>query len=332
MYNYYQPSFDLTLAQLDKKAASFKALKHPGDLAALLKTDAAKVKKMAEKPHYRQFTIPKPGGAKRLIHDPYPDLKNLQATLNLYLQCAYYQIMPSCAYGFIPKPTDESRPRNIYTHAMVHFESTWVLNLDMKDYFHTVNSRHLTWIFRELFEFPEPLANQFTGLCSCRGILPMGGSTSPVLSNLAAIPLDHSLQMLANLLDANYTRYVDDMTFSFEKEPTALTISEIKSRVEKQGFRINDAKTRITHRDQHPEVTGLLLKQPRPDVSDTFLKKLKRDIRLFKKLTSPGMMSRGIFHPSVLDKLKQSITGQLNFIAFIRGKKDKVYLEMAGVG
>jgi hypothetical protein len=44
------------------------------------------------------------------------------------------------------------------------------------------------------------------------------------------------------------------------------------------------------------------------------------------------MMSRGIFHPSVLDKLKQSITGQLNFIAFIRGKKDKAYLEMAGVG
>lgn len=332
MYNYFQPSFDLNLAQLDKKAAQFRAIKHPGDLAALLKADAAQVNKFAQKPHYHQFTIPKPGGARRIIHNPYPDLKNLQATLHLYLQCAYYQIMPPCAYGFVPRPTDENRPRNIYTNALQHQGANWVLNLDMKDYFHTVNSRHLTWIFRELFEFPEPLANQFIGLCSCRGILPMGASTSPVLSNLAALPLDHDLQALANLLDANYTRYVDDMTLSFQEEPTPTIINEIKKKVEKQGFRINDAKTKVSHKDQFPEVTGLILRPHKPDVSETFLKNLKRDIKLLRRLTSQRIMERGIFHASVLEKLKQSIQGQLNFLAFIRGKKDGVYLELVGVG
>jgi hypothetical protein len=331
MYNYYQPSFDLNLAQLDKKAAQFKALKHPGELASLLKADAALVNKLAQKPHYYQFTIPKPGGQKRIIHNPYPDLKNLQATLNLYLQCAYYQIMPPAAYGFIPKPTDERRPRNLYTNALQHQDALWVLNMDMKDYFHTVNSRHLTNIFRDIFEFAEPLVNQLIGLCSCRGVLPMGASTSPVLSNLAALPLDLEMQGLSRVLDATYTRYVDDMTFGFDEEPTQIVVDEIKKRVERQGFRINDAKTRITHRDQGPEVTGLILQSPRPDVSESFLKKLKKDIKLLRKLTSPDVMERGIFHASVLDKLKQSIEGKLNFLGFIRGKKDVVYLEYAAM-
>ncbi len=331
MYNHYQPSFDLTLAQLDKKAAQFKAMRHPGDLAALLKADAAQVKKFAEKPFYHQFSIPKPGGARRIIHNPNPDLKNLQVALNLYLQCAYYQLKPPAAYGFIPRPTDEAQPRNIYTNAMQHHGADWVLNLDMKDYFHTVNSRHLTWVFRELFEFPEPLSNQLVGLTTCRGILPMGASTSPVLSNLAALPLDHDLQGLANMIDANYSRYVDDMTFSLELQPTALLIEEITLKVEKQGFRINETKTRTTHRNKHPEVTGLLLKQPNPDISDSFLKNLRKDIKLLRRLTSPHMMERGIFHANMLDKLRQSITGQLNFLAFIRGKNDVTYRELAAL-
>ncbi len=331
MYNHYQPSFELTLAQLDKKAEQFKALRHPGDLAALLKADAAQVKKFAEKPYYHQFSIPKPGGARRIIHNPNADLKVLQATLNLYLQCAYYQLKPPAAYGFIPRPTDEDRPRNIYTNAMQHHGAAWVLNLDMKDYFHTVNSRHLTWVFWELFEFPEPLSNQLIGLSTCRGVLPMGASTSPVLSNLAALPLDHDLQSLANLLDANYSRYVDDMTFSLELEPTTMVIQEIARLVEKQGFRINDAKTRTTHLSKCPEVTGLLLKQPNPDVSGSFLKNLRKDIKLLRRLTAPNMMERGIFHANMLDKLRQSITGQLNFLSFIRGKNDVSYRELAAM-
>lgn len=328
MYRHYQPSFDLTLAQLDKKAAQFKAIKHPGDLAALLKQDAAKLRKLTDKPYYQVFTIPKPGGARRIIHNPGPELKQVQQLLNLYFQCAYYQLKPPAAYGFLPKPTDESQPRNIYTNAMQHLGAAWVLNMDMRDYFHTVNSRHLTWVFRELFEFPEPLTNQLIALCTYKGVLPMGASTSPVLSNFAALPLDHDIQQLTNLLDATYTRFVDDMTISLSEQPTPLMLQEITKKVEKQGFGINGSKTRITPADKLPEVTGLLLKSPNPDVSEAFLKTLRKDIKLLQKLSSPRLMERGIFHPNLLEKLKQSIQGQLHFLGFIRGKNDRVYREL----
>ncbi|MFM9952197.1 MAG: reverse transcriptase family protein [Saprospiraceae bacterium] len=327
MYDFIPQSLDLTLIQLDHKANRFKNLKHPGELASLISMDAGLLAKFAAKPYYQIFSIPKPGGDRRTIHNPHPDLKFVQQNLNVYFQAAYYGIKPPCAYGFIPRPTDEPNPRNIYTNALVHAGSAWVLNLDLKNYFHTVTSRHLHWVFAELFSLPEPLAQQLIALSTYKGVLPMGAPTSPVLSNLAALPLDAELQGFAARHNALYTRYVDDLTFSLDTRPDINFTEAIRQIVQKQGFALNDSKIRLTPKEENPEVTGLILKSPRPDVSKKFLKLLKNDLYLFQQLTSASMMQRGIFHATFLDKLRKSIQGQLQFLGFIRGKQDKKYLE-----
>src|SRR5207244_9952295 len=45
--------------------------------------------------------------------------------------------------------------------------------------------------------------------------LPQGACTSPALSNLAARRLDSRLNGIATKLNYRYTRYADDLTFSF---------------------------------------------------------------------------------------------------------------------
>ena len=332
MYNIYPPVFEMTLAQFDNKAERFKRLQHPGELANLLKADAKKMAKYATKPYYNVFSIPKKGGEKRVIHNPIHELKQIQQALNLYLQAAYYQIKPPCSYGFIPKPTDEPRPRNIYSNALQHAGSAWVLNLDMQDFFHTVTSRHLKWVFGELFDFPENVVQQLIGLTTYKGMLPMGASTSPVLSNLACIQLDSELTGLAIKYDAIYTRYVDDMTFSLEAEPGFDFVDLVRQKVEKQKFFLNESKIRLTCRADHLEVTGLILKTPKPDVSKRFLKVLKKDIGLYERLTNRDMMERGIFHASVLDKLRKSIKGKVRFLGFIRGKRDRAFRKFLEMG
>jgi hypothetical protein len=329
MYAGIPPKIELTLDQFNRLAERFKAIKHSGDLAGLIKADAAILKKLADKPHYLVFTIPKPGGLKRLIHNPFPDLKEIQQHLNQYLQAAYYQIKPPCSFGFIPLPADESRPRNIYTNALAHAGSNWVLNLDLADFFHNVNSRHLGWIFRELFEFPEALADQLTALCSFKGILPMGAPTSPVLANLSCLLLDIDLQTIAIHHNAIYTRYVDDLTFSFDSIPTLEFTSIVRETAIKHGFALNESKIRLKSKEQFPEVTGLILKTPKPDVSPAFLKSLKRDLKMYRRIISPGFMQRHIFQTSVLDKLRRSLQGQIQFLGFVRGTSDRTYLKLS---
>ena len=63
-------------------------------------------------------------------------------------------------------------------------------------------------------------------------------------------------------------------------------------------------------------------------MSKAFIERLKKDIKLLHKLTAPALMERGIFHPQVFEKLRQSIDGQLAFLKFIRGKKDDEYLKL----
>jgi RNA-directed DNA polymerase len=250
--------------------------------------------------------------------------------LNLYLQCFYHYIKPPCAYGFILNAADELRLRNIYTNAIQHMGAQWVLNMDIKDFFQTINSQMLYSSLKELLDFPKQLLNLLIALCTCRGKLPTGAPTSPILSNLVCMDLDMKLQNIARAYDATYTRYADDLTFSFDEKPAEETQAAIRQIIENQHFTIHDLKTKLTPLSKKPEVTGLILKSDKPDVSRTFIKDLKRDIKIWHWLHLEENLQRGFYADKVLDKLFRSIQGQLQFIAFVRGKEDRKYLQLVG--
>ncbi|WNN33579.1 reverse transcriptase family protein [Pantoea agglomerans] len=78
-------------------------------------------------------------------------------------------------------------------------------------------------------------------------IIPMGFSTSPVISNLVFRKIDIIIQKLCTKLDITYTRYADDMLFSAAKNKKAIHsdyfIKEIKILVSLLGLKLNERKT-----------------------------------------------------------------------------------------
>jgi retron-type reverse transcriptase len=91
--------------------------------------------------------------------------------------------------------------------------------------------------------------------------LPQGSPSSPAISNIAARRLDKSLTKIADSLGFRYTRYADDLTFSaLEKEADVIKLMrQIRFVVEKQGFKVNENKTRVLRRGRRQEVTGLVV-------------------------------------------------------------------------
>ena len=85
------------------------------------------------------------------------------------------------------------------------------------------------------------------------------------------------------------------------------TLAAIRQIIESQGFIINDTKTHLTPMSQKPEVTGLVLMPPKLDVSRTFLKDLKRDIKLWHWLLLEENLLRGFGTDKLMDKLRLSI-------------------------
>jgi RNA-directed DNA polymerase len=318
----------LTTAQMFEMGKKFEEVTDDKSLAKLLKTSDLTLRKWAAKPQYISFEIPKPGGAKRQIQTPVAELKDLQQRLNLYLQCSYSYLKPAAAFGFIMNAVDEQRIRNIYANALQHIGSQWVWNLDLKDFFPNINSQMLTKTITNILGFPKQLTALLVNLCTSRGRLPMGSPTSPILSNLVCLDLDLKLQNIAKAYDAIYTRYADDMTFSFETKPTAESMLAIRQIIETNGFIINENKVTLTPMSKLPQVTGLVLQPTKPDISREFFKDLKREIKIYQWMVADENLHRGVFNEKSLDKFHKSVMGQINFVGFVRGKTDKKYTRL----
>ena len=94
----------------------------------------------------------------------------------------------------------------------------------------------------------DPLSNRH---------LPQGAPTSPALANLIAHQLDRRLSGLARSLEAHYTRYADDLSFSGDARITPILLRAVPQITAEHGFRLNPGKTRSQPAYRRQTVTGL---------------------------------------------------------------------------
>ncbi len=320
-----------TTYDLKEVAERFIEADNLKSLAGLLKIDLPLLKAIAFKPRYRQFYIPKPDGKKRLIETPVKSLKDIQKKLSYNLQAVYIGtgIIPPCSYGFILSTEDEDHTRDIYTNAKRHVGKKWVYGLDLKDFFHCIRINRVEHVLRQgPFHFTKNASRCLAQLVTFKGRLPMGASTSPVISNLVCVPLDRQLSALAESEGWTYTRFADDMTFSSDTRFDESATQKIKEIIKKHGFPINHKKERQHHEKEQPEITGLILVNGQPDISDNYIKRLKKDIDLFHALTSDHIIEKGIFPSKTMQLFRRSLLGQINFVGFVRGDDHKSFLKL----
>ena len=245
---------------------------------------------------YHVFTIPKRRGGTRQIHAPGDLLKDLQR--RIYRRLLSKLPVHPAATGFV-------RGRSIVDNARPHAGQGVVINLDLQDFFASIKAERVHKAFRAL-GWSRESADILTNICTHEGSLPQGAPTSPALSNLVCRRLDTRLAALANRVQArlvgtrnprtgellagqregkkgqaSYTRYADDLTFSFpgfgrnkrrRKKPQGAKARQrplwpsrgllrtIRQILEEEGFRIQKKKrVRIQRSHQRQTVTGLVV-------------------------------------------------------------------------
>lgn len=159
---------------------------------------------------YRYRTLRKRGGGARVIAAPIAELANRQREiLATILEPAVAADVGEHAHGFVPG-------RSIATNAAPHAGRALVVKLDLRGFYPSVTERRVLGIFRRLGHAPR-VARQLARLCTepRTRALPQGAPTSPALSNLIARSLDRRLAALAARLGWAFTRYADDLTFSW---------------------------------------------------------------------------------------------------------------------
>lgn len=157
----------------------------------------------------------------------------------------------------LPKHIQGSaKGRSNINNAKHHRSKPYQFQTDLTKFFQFVSSKMVFNALREHGYSPD-VAYLLTQLTTYKGHLPQGAPTSPILANLVGLSFDkHILELCA---DNNifYTRYVDDLWFSSEKNfehliPTFLQI------ILDNGFIYSHAKT--VSKKGKIEGTGCLIK------------------------------------------------------------------------
>jgi len=247
----------------------FGAIESADDIAVILGCSSFLIETVQDTPSlfYTKKRIPKKGrrkqGQYRVIHEVHSNLDNLQK--NIATAITSKKQFPDYVQGFVAK-------RSIATNASLHLAQKYVLNLDIKDFFDTIELSQVSEAFKEL-ECTESIALIFARLCTFHERLVQGASTSPVVANLVCIVLDQELAALGTQYGCSYSRYADDITFSGEKVPCKM---EVAKYLKKHGFELNPDKWKLQPRGRSQYVTGLTVFD---DAIPQIPKNLKRQLR-----------------------------------------------------
>ena len=277
-------------------------IKSKTNLLTLLNKGDDSFKTSTRKSSYTSFTIKKKSGADRTIHAPTKGLKEFQKALNIILQCVHDP--HSSATGFVVG-------KSIVDNAKVHVGHIYVYNLDLKDFFPSIDKSR---VWGRLLVAPfnlntsderKKIANMIAGL-SCNpmeverfinnewikittSVLPQGAPTSPTLTNAICERMDKQLSGVAKRFGLNYTRYADDITFSskhnnyevspntFEKIFVANSTfdKEIRRIIACQNFLVKESKVRLQKEAYRQEVTGLVVND-KVNVTRRYIKQLRQ--------------------------------------------------------
>lgn len=229
---------------------------------------------------YENFKIPKKSGrGRREINAPNHSLKVLQRSV--YHKLLKRLHLHQAATAYIPG-------KSIFDNALPHVRQEVVINIDLKDFFGSVSSDKV-YRYWHLLGWDVETSIILKNICCYKGSLPQGSPTSPALSNLCNQLLDARLEGLARRNKGQYTRYSDDLTFSFSNPYIHRRgiLEQIHQILDSEGYKIQEKKRiRIQRSHQRQTTTGLVVND-----KVNLPKEMRKRIRAMRHHLSRGTLS-----------------------------------------
>lgn len=279
-------------------------LKHLAELVNVPYVDLRRVIARRDKQPYRCFSMRKRRGGFRLICIPRAQLKQAQtwiAKAVLNRTCP-----PDSFFAYAPGSS-------AIAVAERHCCATWLIKIDIQQFFESVSERQVYWAFCELGY--EPLISfELARLCTRVhvnknrryrnrrwtaahstsiteyaaprgkiGHLPQGAPTSPMLSNLVLKSLDRELEKVSRSRGLVYTRYADDLIFStaeatFTRQSAIELVRACNAAMVRFGFRPRTDKTVISPPGARKLVLGLVVDGEKPRLTRQYRNQLEAEI------------------------------------------------------
>ncbi|MFZ6001871.1 MAG: reverse transcriptase family protein [Bacteroidota bacterium] len=199
---------------------------------------------------------------RRTFRNPSNLLKAIQRRINERL---LDQIpLPSCVHGGV-------KTRSNITNAKLHQGNKFIFTTDLKDFFPSITAKRVYNTLTSL-EFSPNFAHWLTRLTTWKNELPQGAPTSTYVANLCFLQTDAALALFCKEHSVVYTRFVDDLTFSSQRDFRSLIPKLIE--IIKHAGVINHRKTRY---NGNQTVTGIKVFLNKIDAPELIIQKARNE-------------------------------------------------------
>jgi hypothetical protein len=171
---------------------------------------------------YITKVITKPDGSKRETYDVKPELKRIHERIKTkFFKAVNY---PSFLHGSL-KGKDYLSNIKEHTHKKV------IISEDVSNFFPSLSKKVIHEVWVGVFGFSNDVSNILSELVTHNGFLVQGAKPSSFLSNLVLWNREAELVLYFKERGYTYTRYVDDITVSSERNLSKKEMSEIIKKV-----------------------------------------------------------------------------------------------------
>lgn len=173
--------------------------------------------------------------------------------------------------------------KNAVLNAFQHIGKQYCLSFDLMDFFDTVNRTHVASV----------ISDEILSDCLVDGAPRQGFPTSPLIATIAFYRCDQQIMtaLKALQIDCVYTRYADDLMFSFNRMQDAGKIRFLVEQVvTTNGFKLNKRKTRFqSARNGRIVITGVALDKDGVYATRKTRKKLRAATHQGNKASTKGL-------------------------------------------
>jgi RNA-directed DNA polymerase len=189
-----------------------------------------KVDKTGKPKVYKDGTI-----KKRKISPPLEPLYSIQSKIK---DLVFTPItLPPNIHGGVKRRTNIS-------NAKPHQGNKFIFTTDLQDFFPSISNKQVNECLLSL-GLSDHKAHWLSKLITFRYKVPQGSPTSSHIANLVFLKIDLALIALCEVNSIVYTRYVDDLTFSSQRDFRPL-LNELLKVIIEGGFNISYRKTKYS--------------------------------------------------------------------------------------
>lgn len=203
--------------------------------------------------------------------------------------------------------------------AKIHSGKKWILKMDIKSFYDSVPSYEIQWVVskvcRRINQYNNSLS--YLSLVTINGKLPTGAPTSPHIANACFKRIDKEIMSASSAFGVDYTRYVDDLTFSsYCKETLEIVEKRVTTLLAFHRYKINKNKTKYISDNKQQNILGLVVNNYRVRLSKNF----KRNIRAMLHSYAIYLCNSNIKDTKHLawdTKKEQQLSGYISYICHV---------------